>query len=95
MAKRTMSKEDNVSAIRDDYENLKNDVAALSNTLIQEGYSKAGEARKWFREGVDIAKKKAKTNYSLLNKKVKENPAESVGIAFATGFLLSQIFKRR
>lgn len=95
MSKRTLKKSDNVSAIREDYENLKHDVAALSNTLLHEGYERAGEARQWARDGVTIAKAKARSNYSVLNDKIRENPAESVGVAFAAGFLLSQLFKRR
>lgn len=95
MSKRTTTKADNVSAIREDYEHLKNDVAALSNTLLNEGYAKAGEAKKWARDGVDIARGKAQKNYSTFTKAVKDNPAESVGMAFAAGFLLSKIFTRR
>ena len=84
-----------ISVLRQDLKALKNDAMDLKSDVIQVGSDQARKASAAAREQLSEAKKQASATYEKSEAFVKENPGQSVAIAFLAGALVSLVFGRR
>tara|TARA_Y100001936_G_scaffold219303_1_gene232565 strand:- start:416 stop:685 length:270 start_codon:yes stop_codon:yes gene_type:complete len=84
-----------VQAIREDLDSLKSNVVKLTETLGQEKESRIDHLKEVTLENVDALKAQGAERYAQIRTAVKEQPAKSVGIAFAAGLLASFLLTRK
>jgi len=84
-----------LSVLRQDLNALKKDAKDLKNDAITIGSEQAQKASAYAREQLQEAKSHASATYEKTEAFVKQNPGQSVAIAFLAGALASLILGRR
>lgn len=82
------------SAVKDDLNQLRDDVRALTESLQASAKGRAAEARARVRQGVDQGKDQLLAAEQQAEAKIAEHPLQSVGIAFGVGFLIGRLAGR-
>lgn len=90
------------SAVKADYEALKNDIkllrADLASLVQDTGKVAADEARRQAAKAgkvADVAVKQAAQYRSIVEDKVRDHPFAAIGIALAAGFIVASLGRRR
>jgi ElaB/YqjD/DUF883 family membrane-anchored ribosome-binding protein len=81
--------------IRADIELLKENIVKLTQHLGENGSARFGTMKSKANEKVTYLKGQGRDQMATLEKEVKENPVQSVAIAFAAGLVTSYIFGRK
>ncbi|MBL4803573.1 MAG: DUF883 family protein [Alphaproteobacteria bacterium] len=84
-----------IDDIREDLDSLKSNVVELTKHLKHNGQEQSHELREMATERLDALKTSGRKQVEVIEKRVKQKPVESIGIAFATGLALSYILGRR
>ena len=84
-----------MSVIRQDLKTLQKDARELKDDALEIGTEQARKASAYAREQLQEAKKQASVSFEKTEAFVKENPGQSVAIAFLAGALASLILGRR
>lgn len=101
-----MKSKADISPIREDLATLQSDAREAARTLSDDARVLAKdvkvEGRKYYEqgkeqlsEGLDYAKERSRNQYAELISVVRENPGQSLAIAFVGGMLASMIFGRK
>lgn len=78
-----------VSAIRQDLKNLKEDTASLIQHSKEEGREQLLYAEEKAKEALKSAKSVSKDQYAEIESFVRSNPGQSIALAFGAGILAS------
>jgi len=84
-----------ISAIRQDLKNLRNDAADLKDDLVKVGSEQARKASSVAVDQLKEAKKTASNKFASAEVYVRDNPGQSVAMAFLAGALVSLFFGGR
>lgn len=84
-----------IDDIKKDIDSLKSNTVALTSHLADDGKEKLHEAGGQLRTFLSACKKDGAKYYHEAEDKVRQNPGQSIALAFAGGLLLSALLKRR
>jgi|TARA_R110002126_G_scaffold279836_1_gene426900 ElaB/YqjD/DUF883 family membrane-anchored ribosome-binding protein len=84
-----------IEGIKGDIESLKSNVFELTKHIKEEGKIHSAEIKSSVAEQLVNAKLYGHKKYDDLEGKVKKHPAQSVAAAFAAGYLINMLMKRR
>jgi len=87
-------KED-LQTLREDAEVVLEDAKVLGRDLKAEGKKQLSAAEIRAKEALEEAKERSKDQYAHIASYVRENPGQSVAIAFFGGIVASMLFGRR
>jgi ElaB/YqjD/DUF883 family membrane-anchored ribosome-binding protein len=83
-----------MSAIKQDIENLKQDTASLIRHSKEEGYEQLSHAEKKAKKALKEAKSATQDQYKEVEAFVRTNPGQSIALAFGAGILASFLLGR-
>jgi ElaB/YqjD/DUF883 family membrane-anchored ribosome-binding protein len=92
---KTESSYPEIEGIKGDIESLKSNVFELTKHIKEEGKMHGAEIKNSVAEQIEQAKVFGHKKYDDLEDKVKQHPAQSVAAAFAAGYLINMLMKRR
>lgn len=81
--------------IKNDISSLKSNAVSLGHHLADDGKEKLHEAGGQLKTFLSACKKDGARYYHDAEEKVRQNPGQSIALAFAGGLLLSALLKRR
>lgn len=84
-----------IDDIKKDISSLKSNAVSLTHHLADDGKEKLQEAGGQLKSFLSACKKDGAKYYHEAEDKVRENPGQSIALAFAGGLLLSALLKRR
>jgi ElaB/YqjD/DUF883 family membrane-anchored ribosome-binding protein len=101
---------DELKALKEDFERLRSDMGSLLRTLHSAGADKLGNAKErlkaaaerfesqaeaQFKEAYDTVRESGKKATNFSREQIEKRPLTSVLVAFAAGFLIGKITRRR
>ena len=96
MSKEKFKKEyDEIDHIREDIKSLKSNVVALTQHIKENGSEQVAVLETRARKTARSLSKSGKQKYEQMENHVRENPTQSVMMAFCGGLLASYLMKRR
>ncbi len=95
MSKKPYTEYDEIQHIKEDLSSLKTNVVTLTQHLTDEGRVKLIDAKGQLKTLAKVLQKDGARRYHDVEKKVQQNPAQAVLLAFAGGMLASALLKRR
>lgn len=96
MSKEKINKEyDEIEHIREDIKSLKSNVVALTQHMKENGSDQVAVLEARARKTARNLSKSGKQKYEKVENHVRENPAQSVMMAFCGGVLASYLLKSR
>jgi ElaB/YqjD/DUF883 family membrane-anchored ribosome-binding protein len=84
-----------IEDIREDLDSLKTNVVELTKHLTKDGHEHSLEMKDIAKERLQALKTSGLKQMKTVEKRVKQKPVESIGIAFATGLAVSYLLGRR
>mgnify|MGYP003394935285 CR=1 FL=1 len=81
--------------IREDIESLKTNVVELTHHIQENGMAVGTEIAKNARRRLLEVRERGQEQFNKIEKQIKEKPAQSLAVAFATGFVASYLFGHR
>lgn len=84
-----------IDDIREDLDSLKTNVVELTKHLTKDGQEHSLEMKDVAKERLELLKASGLKQMKTVEKRVKQKPVESIGIAFATGLAVSYLLGRR
>ncbi|MBA4151882.1 MAG: hypothetical protein C0509_04910 [Acinetobacter sp.] len=84
-----------VANLRQDLNNIKQDVRDLAEHAVEAGAENAAKLRAEAAERLEYLKDAGTKNMARVEKRIREKPAQSLAIAFGAGILLSLLFGRK
>lgn len=84
-----------IDEIRDDLDSLKNNVVELTRHLKSDGVQQAEQVSSLAQKRLKSLGTRGQQELRRIEKQVKQKPAQSMAIAFATGMLASMILRGR
>lgn len=102
---KTQTKSNDIENIRSDVESLKTNIMALSKQVEAEGKLTAADVKAKAKENITELRQRmhenisnfqdySKDQFAVVEKEIKNRPAQSVAIAFGAGVLLSALLRR-
>ncbi len=87
--------QEKVHAIKDEAQNIKENVVGLARSIRDNSADKAHVATDYVRNRLDDLQYSGTDALKKIESRIKSKPAQSVAIAFAAGLLASFLFGRR
>lgn len=84
-----------IEDIREDLDSLKTNVVELTKHLKKDGSEHSAEIKDMAADRYAALKASGEKQLKVVEKRVKQKPVESIGIAFAAGLALSMLVGRR
>ena len=84
-----------IDELKEDLASLKKHVSELMASMKQDGLEGAGKIGGQAKEKLDELKDRGRQGIQQVEDRVKENPVQSIAIAFAAGFLASMLLRKR
>lgn len=84
-----------IDDIKQDLASLKDNVVELTKHITQEGMNKVEKVEDAASDKISDLSSQSRQQMQKLEKQVKEKPAQSIAIAFATGILASMLLNSR
>lgn len=81
--------------IKNDLDSLRSNVVQLTRHLKHDGAAKAADVKERLKDGVDELRAKSEERLHELEDKVRENPRNSILLAFGAGILANILLRRR
>ncbi|MCC6598998.1 MAG: DUF883 domain-containing protein [Alphaproteobacteria bacterium] len=92
---KTKSAYPEINDIRDDLSSLKNDAGKLAGHVASDGKEQLNRVVENVQEQSQALKETASSQLGKIQAQVKQNPLQSVAIAFGVGLLASMLLGRR
>lgn len=84
-----------INDIREDLDSLKTNVVELTKHVQEDGKKQTKHVKKALSEQVESLQEESVKRLEGIKNQVREKPAQSIGIAFATGLVASLLLGRR
>lgn len=84
-----------IDDIKSDLDSLRNNVVKLTRNLKQDGLETAENVKEHLKESVHALREKGEESLKRVEDKVRDNPRNSVLLAFGAGILASILLRRR
>tara|TARA_B100001971_G_C18003746_1_gene438683 strand:+ start:433 stop:717 length:285 start_codon:yes stop_codon:yes gene_type:complete len=84
-----------IDDIREDLDSLKSNVVELTKHVQKDGKEQTKEVQKALTKQVETLQEESAKRLEGIKNHVREKPAQSIGIAFATGLVASLLLGRR
>jgi ElaB/YqjD/DUF883 family membrane-anchored ribosome-binding protein len=99
MASEAETLKKDIDELRKALDSLGKDVGAISKSLAEDAKSRATKAAEHVRDGakdfVNDVGAKGKQTAQAVETKVRENPLQSLAVAFGAGLIIAQLLRRR
>lgn len=84
-----------ITEIKEDFDSLKSNAVELAHHLKKDGEVQTQEFKNLAVQEIKTLEKSGKKQLKKLEARVKQNPGQSLAIAFASGIVISHLLGRR
>lgn len=83
-----------IDDIKHDLDSLRNNVVKLTRNLKEDGMETAGQVKEHLKDSMHALREKGEESMKRVEEKVRDNPRNSVLLAFGAGILASILLRR-